>query len=309
LGNQHILVVSGREAGEPARDLLRAAAAASNPGRQASALLDQVLQFEKDLPSLRRRLRPRTAAIPFAPPKLTIQALGKAQVLLDGKPVTAVEWQNQKRVRELLFFLLANPAGLTKEAIGLVIWPESSAGQLKLQFKNASYRLRHALGQEVLSFEGERYWFNRDLDYEYDVENFLGKIARAQAAADAREKISAYQAAVDLYQGEYLPEVGGTWVVPLREQLWQKYAEARLSLARLYLEAGEAGPALEGLQRLLLEDTCLEEAHRLAMRAHAARGDRAGLTRQFERCRRALLEEMDLQPSAQTIELYETLRR
>jgi ATP/maltotriose-dependent transcriptional regulator MalT/DNA-binding SARP family transcriptional activator len=309
LESQHALVISGSQAGVSARRMLEAAAAPPTPVRGAAGLLEEILLFEREIPSLRRRLRPRTAAVPFAPPKLTIQALGRAQVELDGAPVTAAEWQNQKRVRELLFFLLAFPEGLSKESIGVVIWPESSASQLKLQFKNAIYRLRYALGQEVISFEGDRYWFNREQDYQYDVESFLEELAGAGSAARPAEKITALRQALDTYHGDYLPEIGATWVVPFREQYRQKYVAAVLGLANLHLEAGEAGPALEYAQRLLSEDRCLEEAHRLAMLAYAAKGDRAGLTRQFERCRQALIEDMNLEPSPQTIHLFETLRR
>jgi DNA-binding SARP family transcriptional activator len=307
LDSQHALVISGSQGGEPARRLLQAAAA----GRvgQAAGLLARIEQFERELPGLRRRLRPRTAAVPFVPPKLTIQALGRSLVELDGRPVTAAEWQNQKRVRELLFFLLANPEGLTKEAIGVVIWPESSSAQLKLQFKNAIYRLRYALGQEVISFEGDRYWFNREQDYDYDVESFGEALEQACTAPGRVEKIAALRRALDYYRGDYLPELGATWVVPLREGYRQKYVAAVLELANLLLEAGEAGSALEYAQRILAEDRCLEEAHRLAMLAYAAKGDRAGVIRQFERCCEDLNEEMNIEPSAQTIQLFETLRR
>jgi LuxR family transcriptional regulator, maltose regulon positive regulatory protein len=309
LDSQHILVVSGLEGGFPARQLLQAAAGSSASGELAARLLEQVAHFEKEIPSLRRRLRPYTTSVPFAPTRLTIQALGRAQVALDGKPVSVPEWQNQKRVRELFFFILAHPGGLSKESIGLVIWPEKSPAQLKLAFKNATYRLRTALGQDVLSFEGDRYWFNRELDYDYDVEDFNKEIDLAEAAGSLEEKITAYQAAVVKYKGEYLPEAEGTWVLPFREQIWIKYSNALLALARLHLEAGESTPALNYLQQLLVEDDCLEEAYRLSMLAYASRGDRPGITRQFERCRQSLMDSLGIHPSPQTLELYQNLMR
>jgi DNA-binding SARP family transcriptional activator len=102
--------------------------------------------------------------IPFSPPALDIQALGAVRVLLDGKPVTSVEWQTQT-IRDLFFLILSEPQGWSKEMLGEILWPESSPAQLKNRFKNSIYRLRRTLHQDVVRFDGERYTFNRDLDY------------------------------------------------------------------------------------------------------------------------------------------------
>ena len=303
LESRHNLVVAARDA----RRLLEAVPSDSTLASQASRLLKAVLKFEESIPSLRRRLRPYAVTIPFAPPMLTIRTLGRAQIELDGKPVTAVEWQNQKRVREFFFYLLTNREGLSKEAIGLIFWPDSSPAQLKLQFKNTIYRLRHALGPDIILFDEDRYWFNRGLDYEYDLESFREKLDQAQAADNPSKKKTDLRAALSLYKGPYLPEIEGSWVWPERERLWQTYVEAVLSLARLLFEDGEYGATLDYCQQLLAEDPCLEEAHRLVMQAYAARGNRAALKRQFERCRRALMEEVGARPSQQTEQLYNQL--
>jgi DNA-binding SARP family transcriptional activator len=80
-----------------------------------------------------------------------------------------------------------------------------------------------------------------------------------------------------------------------------------MRLAELYLEGGRHTAALECCQRAFTEDPCLEEAHRLAMRVHAEMGNRAAVVRQFKRCQQALLEEVNVPPSSQTMMLYETL--
>jgi DNA-binding SARP family transcriptional activator len=304
LESQHILIVAGRDA----KALLEAVQSDPAVGRQASRLLRQVVQFEQAIPALRRRLRRRALTVPFAPPRLTFQALGSNRVLVDGRQVTGADWQALV-ARDLLFCLLAHPDGLTKEAIGLIFWPESSPAQLKLQFKQTVYRLRRALGQDVVLLDQDRYQFNRALDYECDVETFMEKLAQARAATDPGERAAAYRAAVDLYRGPYLPEVDGTWVCVEQERLWQAYVEAVLALAQFHLVAREYGVALDYCQRALDVDLCLEEAHRLAMRAHAALGNRAGVARQYERCRQALQEELCAPLSPQTEALYDTLIR
>ena len=305
LESQHILVAPGRQA----KTLLEAVRSAPAVGHQASQLLGQIAWFERDIPVLRRRLRRQLTTVAFAPPRLAIQALGRAQVVLDGKPIAVPEWQSRQIVRDLLFLLLAHPGGLTKEQVGIVFWPDCSPAQLKLRFKNAIYRLRRAVGQDAVLFDGELYRFNWALDYEYDVETFLKKLTLAQATTDPGERAVAYREAVDLYAGPYLPEMAGTWVFPERERLWRAYVAASLNLAECHLETGEYQTTLRYCGSILTEDPALETAHRLAMRAHAALGNRIAVDRQFERCQEALLKEINASPSPRTEALYETLMR
>ena len=303
LESQHVLVIGGRET----QSLLKEACHELKIGPTSANLLNQIHQYETQMPGLRRRLRTKASTVLFAPPKLTIRVLGKALVELDGKPVITSEWVNQKRVRELFFLLLAHPEGKTREEIGAILWQDSLSTQLKLQFKNAIYRLRYALGQDIVLFDGYRYCFNRDLDYEYDVQIYEEKVNQAKAVTSPAEKIACYRTVVDLYRGPFLHEAEGTWVLAERERLWQIQEDAYLTLVRLYLESGDNNTTLEFCQRILREDRCLEEGHRLAMRAYAALGNRAAVKRQYEDCCWALRQEVEAEPSPQTQLLYKIL--
>jgi LuxR family maltose regulon positive regulatory protein len=305
LESQHALVIAGREA----TALLETMQSHPTIGHHVSQLLRQIAQFEHDIPALRRCLRRRTTSVPFAPPQLTIQGLGSMQVRVDGRPVTEPEWQSRKLVRDLFFLLLAHPDGLTKGEVGVILWPDASPAQVDLRFKNAIYRLRRALGRDVVLFDESLYRFNRALDYEYDVEVFLEKLAQAREVTDPSERAAAYQVVIHLYKGSYLPEMEGTWVWPERERLWRAYVGAILELAEFHLTTGEYEMTLESCQRVLAQDPCLEEVHRLTMRAYMAMGNRAAAALQFDRCRQALLEEINVPPSPQTEALYETLMR
>jgi DNA-binding SARP family transcriptional activator len=103
--------------------------------------------------------------------------------------------------------------------------------------------------------------------------------------------------------------VEGAWVWGERERLAQTCVAATLRLAEFHLGNQEYRTVLDYCQRLLVEDPYLEEAHRLAMRAHAGMGNRMAVARQFERCRQVLLHEINAPPSVQTTELYQTLMR
>lgn len=269
-------------------------------------LLELVYEFEEHLPSLRRRLRQKSTSIPFAPAKFSIRALGRMQVKINGKVIGNSAWQTQT-ARDLFFLLLTHPEGLTKETIGLIFWPDASPDDVRFRFKNTVYRVRKAAGKETISLHDDYYQFNYNLDYEYDVEDFLKKIEAAQNDNTPETKIELLKNAIQQYKGAYLPELEETWVIPEREHLQQLYNEAAIQLAELYTQQGQYQSALDECTKILAEDGSIEAAHRIAMRVHAAMGNSALVARQYERCVQILANEIGVSPSSQTQALYQTL--
>jgi LuxR family transcriptional regulator, maltose regulon positive regulatory protein len=273
-------------------------------------LLDQVRTFNRNTPELRHQLRkqiePFLSSTVAKRPQLQIRTFGRGEVIFNGKVVENNDWQTQS-ARDLFFCFIAHEDGLTKEEVGEIFWSDSSPSQLKTRFKNAIYRLRSALDQEAILFENDLYCFNRTLDYEYDVEIFERAIAAAHVVTSTEEKRAALLRIGELYQGDYLPELDPAWAQLERERLRRLYVDAMLELTDLYLKTNDPASALARCQFLLAADPCLESAHRLAMRAHAQRGNRADIARQYELCYTALLDEFGIPPSPETEKLYDQL--
>jgi DNA-binding SARP family transcriptional activator/Flp pilus assembly protein TadD len=301
---QHVLVPAARTAG----DLLDAAATDPELTYRVENLRKKVSAFEQMLPGMRRFLRQRALpSITFGPPQLVVKALGGEEVWLDGKQITIGDWQT-RTARDLFFLLLAHPEGMTKEAIGVEIWPDADPGQLKTRFKNAIYRVRRALGQDVIQFgEDHVYSFNWTMDYKYDAQAFEHTVEQAERETRVPKKMSLYESALGLYSGEFLPGLDQEWVAPLREHMRQLHAGTMLHVAQYHLEHQEFRNALQWSAQLLEQDPCQEEAHRLAMQAYAGLGNRSGVARQFQLCREALWEQIQVPPSPQTQSLYERL--
>lgn len=254
----------------------------------------------------REQLQVLLPNIPVDASPLVLRALGRTEVVVNGQPVSLREWKTRVS-RDLLFCLLAYPEGLTKEQIGMHFWPDCSPDQLKTRFKNAIYRMRSALNQEVVRFEDGIYRFDAALDYEYDVELFLHFVELGDAATQPAAQIESYTQALGYYGGTYLPDTEAGWVYVERERFHQMYLDTTLRLAELTFTCGAHDTALEWCQRVLAEDPCLEDAHRLAMRIYAAIGNRAGVARQYSLCQKALQEEIAAPPSPQTEELFASL--
>lgn len=274
--------------------------------RQFSRIMERVDAFEEKLPESRRKIRRQATIVPFAPPRMIIQSFGKAQVYLNNRLISNSDWQTQTS-RDMFFLFLGHPEGLTKEQVGLFFWPDATPDELKLRFKNTLYRMRRAVGRQTILLQDDYYQFNWSLDYEYDVESFLTSIEQSQKEKDIKEKLQYLKNGIEHYKGEYLSEIEEIWAITERQRYYQMYLDALMRLANMYMERKAYKTALRYCYQALTEDACLEDAHRLAMRIHAATGNRAAIVRQYDRCRVALIKEINAPPSQQTRELYETL--
>jgi LuxR family maltose regulon positive regulatory protein len=268
-------------------------------------LLNKAVQFGRSIPGLRRKLRQIPHTISISPAHLEIRAFGPVQVLYNEKLITLSDWQTRE-TRDLFFFFLHSKP-VTKEEIASIFWPDISPARLKMRFKTSIYRLRHAVGQETILFEDERYKFNHGIDYDYDVENFQQLLAQANLAKNPVETTSILKAAVDMAKESYLADIDAEWAYPERVRIKALYQAAIMRLAGLYLEQGQAGKTLEVCRTALESDALMEEAYRLSMRAYAALGDRAAIVRQFQACSDILQEELGVKPSKETEILYQQL--
>ena len=265
-----------------------------------------VSSAESRLPEIRKRVRRLLHTVPIQAPRLMIQAFGKAQVRVDGKLVTTHQWKTAS-VRELFFYFLAANRPATKEEIGATLWPELDPQELKLKFKNEMYRLRHALGLDVIRFENNLYSFNRLLDYDCDVEKFNASLLKAKSASQMDERISLLRGATRLRIGPYLQDMDATWVWPERERLDRICIDACIQSAEAQRQKGDFQAALSACQEALKIDPTREDVHRLAMQLHSDQGESLAIIWQYQACCEALRSEMNIDPSPETQALYQQL--
>lgn len=273
-------------------------------------LVQEIEKFKNNLPEILDSIELNPPVKPVQERyHLEIQALGRIEIKRDGKKVSASEWVHQKTVRELFFYLLCQPSGASKDEICTVFWPNSSPEQLKKQFKNALYRLRRSLGKETVIFHKPTrlYHFNRNLYYWYDVEKFLEEASRAESTGSITSKIDRLKIASDLYQHPFAPTLEGIWVEPERYKLQRTFERLMVTRIELLLSQELFNEVLEASRKLLAVTPGHEAVWRFAMQAQAGKGNRSGVKREFESCKRALEKYLDLKPSPETKNLYQNL--
>jgi two-component SAPR family response regulator len=211
-------------------------------------------------------------------------------------------------VRDLFFYFLTSRKSFTKEQVGEALWPDVDDPQkLKLRFKNEIYRLRRAVGQDVIAFDDIYYGFNHVLDYEYDVEAFESFLDRARSSENLAEQTEFYQKAVDLVNGPFLKDIYADWTNFERERLSQAYLSALISLAELFQKQARPEQALAACQRALDYNLTFEAAYSLSMQIYHRLGDRASVMRTYQTCEQTMQRQLGLAPTKETRDLYQRL--
>jgi predicted ATPase/two-component SAPR family response regulator len=251
---------------------------------------------------------PPVPAPPSEASSLDVTALGRSDVRLGGRRLTTADWTYAKP-RELLYFLLSKP-GCTKAQIGLALWPEKTASELRSALHTALHHLRRALGSsESISFADGRYAVSPDLRLRYDVNTFESGLAAARGAGSPDQVISDLQQAIAAYGGDFLVDLpAGEWAQTRRLELRHSFEQALLALGRLLAEAGRLTEAAQVYQRALAHDPLLEVAHRELMRCYARQGERGQALRQYDVLRRRLADELDVEPAPATSTLHQRIR-
>jgi LuxR family maltose regulon positive regulatory protein len=131
---------------------------------------------------------------------------------------------------------------------------------------------------------------------------------RLEREGRPEEALAEYERAVELYGGDYLVEdLYEDWTMIERERLANAYVGMLDRLAAHYLEIGRIRESIEACYRVLEEDRCHEEGHRLLMRCYAKLGQRGRALRQYRLCERILGQEYGTAPSPETRSLRRSI--
>jgi DNA-binding SARP family transcriptional activator len=191
-----------------------------------------------------------------------------------------------------------------RQRLAFLLWPDSTEAQARTNLRHVLHNLRRALPDADRFIEVTP----RTLRWRPDAP-FLLDVAAFEAALDCadREPIGALREAVDAYGGDLLEGSYDDWLLAEHERLRQRHLDALDRLSSLLAEHGEHAEAIRYAERLLRHDPLREDAYRLLMRLHDARGDRARAMRSYHACTAALERELGVEPSAPTRAAYEAL--
>jgi len=244
--------------------------------------------------------------------QLRVQTFGAFRVWRGETEIGAREWQRKKARQLLQLFIAQRRRLIEREEIFELLWRDESPEVAARDFKVVLNALNRVLEPErgdaepaFIAREESAYGLRTNADVWIDADEFTREITRAdQAEGDAA--LEAYRRALALYHDDFLITDAryDDWAIAERERLLALYLRAADRLATELLTRGAFDECIAWCEKILARDRCWERAYRLMMQAYAARGDRAQVRRVFEQCKRVLRDELEVDPSTATVEVY-----
>ena len=227
---------------------------------------------------------------------LEVRLLGQFDVRLDGQPVEIPS----RPAQSLLAYLMLHAGRFQRrEKLAGLLWPEASERNARSNLRHALWRLRKAVGENHFRADKISIAFDPQSPHWFDV--------AVLEACDPQQGLEAAMQAISVYGGDLLPGFYDDWVVLERERLRAVFERAMQGLLQELLNAGRYDQVLRWSERWIALGQISEPAYRAQMVAQAAMGDLAGMATTYQRCCKALRQELGVDPSPETEETYRWL--
>ncbi len=248
-------------------------------------------------------------------PHLSLFLLGAPHIELDGKPI---EVDTRKAVA-LLAYLAITRQSHSRDALAALLWPEYDQHHAYAALRRTLSALNKAIGGVGLEIERETIGLY-EAAVTVDVNQFQRQLSDCQVHGHPERDtcprcLAPLTKAAALYRGDFLAGFSlrdsadfDDWSFFQAENLRREFLGALDRLVRLHGERDEFDTAIDYVRRYLSIDPLHEPAHRALMRLYAQSGRHAAALRQYQECVRVLKQELDVEPLAETTQLYEAIK-
>jgi DNA-binding SARP family transcriptional activator len=252
---------------------------------------------------------------PAAPPSITAHLLGAFSFSVNDAAVQS--WPTGKGRAVLKYMLAHHDQPIPRDVLMDVFWPQAGPEAARNSLNVALHGLRQALktvtDKPVVLFEEGSYGINPEFHVWVDADEF-DRHVQAGRRLEAKEQLARaaaeYEAAVELYQGDFLAgDPYEEWPVLLRERHRVAYLDILDRLSQIYFNQRQYADCVTLCQLALARDACREDIHCLLMRCYSRQGQRQLALRQYQICVEALHAELEVEPAPETTQLYQRIRR
>jgi DNA-binding SARP family transcriptional activator len=255
--------------------------------------------------------------------RLSLRFLGTFQVTLEATPITSFV---SDKARALLAYLAVDAdRPHRRESLTSLFWPERPRSAAHNSLRQALFSVRRAIGDQdtsppFLLVTRHAIQFNPTSDFWLDVTAFTERLAASKAHTHPQLEtcslcMQRLEQAADLFRGDFLEglTLGDSlafeeWALLKREWLHSQVLDALRYVTDYHEQQGNYQQARDRARQQIQLDPWREEAHQQLMRLLELCGQRQAALAQYETCRRILAQELGIEPSQGTTDLYHRIR-
>jgi DNA-binding SARP family transcriptional activator/FixJ family two-component response regulator len=227
------------------------------------------------------------------------------------------EWPSRKGKSLFAYLSYHYNKPIFRDALMDVFWPKSMAESARNSLNVVIHGLRKRLQQfdaakEYIIFKNECYCINPEIDIWTDVDELRGLWRNARAGEKSQGLEAAaqfYEQIAAIYNGDFMSdEIYEDWSTLERENLKEIFLVTLEKISEARFRLGNLAEAINICKAILDRDSCREEIYRRLMCCYQKTGRRDKALMAYRKCVHDLKTELDVDPTAATIELYKKIK-
>ncbi len=262
-------------------------------------------------------LREANGIVKDVPPAMPLRifTLGRFGLAVSGEGLNVDAWKRKQAAVVLKYLVSHLDRPVHRERLIELLWPDAEPDRgwerLKVTISFLRGKLRTGGARdETIKTVGESYVLRREAVW-VDSDAFASLVSAGWELLkngkwrDARDR---FEEAKSLYRGDYFEdEPYAEWCAEERERLREIHLELLSGMVKCYTEDGMFLEASQVCRTALLSDPCRESFLRALLDSLINLGRPDWAEAQFTSWRRSLEEEYGLQPTQETLQIYQQL--
>jgi DNA-binding SARP family transcriptional activator len=247
--------------------------------------------------------------------RMEVFFLGHFQTLINGRILE--EWPSKKGKSIFAYLCYQCDRPIHRDALMDIFWPKSIPESARNCLNVAIHGLRRRFQQvdparEFIVFKDEYYSINPEIEVWTDLDEFRYLWHKAQSVEKSRGLEAAatfYEQIATIYQGDFMAEeLYEDWSTMERENLKEIYLVTLEKICESQIQIGNLTEAIGICKAILGKDNCREEIYCRLMSCYQKIGPRNMALKAYSKCVQCLRDELDVEPTPATTELYEKIK-
>lgn len=246
---------------------------------------------------------------------LYVHLLGEFSLRYGDNPVSFKRGVTTKSMQLLQILLHYGKKGIARDILLNMLYGREEVMNPSNNLRVAVHRLRKLLEDSILpageyiSTEDGIYRWDPPIETWVDTQEFDRLLDLAENARDEEEKIRYMEQSCEMYQGSFLPMLGGEeWVAVESVQYQKKYSDTLWKLEQYLKERGDYEKLLE-LSTAAAKMYPFEEWQAVKIECYMGMNRFEEALREYETTSRLFFEELGISPTKRLIEQFENMGR